>query len=236
MNKLDQLRLHVLALATAVEQNNKFFASIIHYVQQFKKLVTSSPSQITQTELQLLARKIEEFYRRWRPSGDGIYIPPRETADTDSTVQEINQLVTAIAKMTEEEFQSLIPKPTRQAVEEPALETQGTPTPWKCRGSDLHFSDSLEVQGVRPSFFGFFGKGSAGSAGGQTFIFRILCDTLGTPWRDRCGWNTKVRSITSPVAAMRGTGSSLATAIGPASLRSSVMLSRGTAGSAMRTA
>lgn len=129
MNKLDQLRLHVLALATAVEQNNKFFASIIHYVQQFKKLVTSSPSQITQTELQLLARKIEEFYRRWRPSGDGIYIPPRETADTDSTVQEINQLVTAIAKMTEEEFQSLIPKPTRQAVEEPALETQGTPTP-----------------------------------------------------------------------------------------------------------
>lgn len=109
MNKLKILRLHVLAVAAAVEQNRKFFASISHYVERFKEIVTSPTKDLSQSELQLLARKIEEFYRQWRPSGDGFYIPPRETADTDSTVREINQVVDELVKLSEENFRALLP-------------------------------------------------------------------------------------------------------------------------------
>jgi predicted nucleotide-binding protein len=109
MNQLEQLRLHVLALSTAVEQDSKFFASIIHYVQRFKEIVTNPPANLSQEELQLLARKIEEFYRQWRPTGEIFYVPPRQTADTDSTVHEINQLVSELAKMQEAAFKSLLP-------------------------------------------------------------------------------------------------------------------------------
>ena len=109
MNELEQLRTHVLAIATAIEQNPKFFASITHYVQRFKQLVSNPASGLTQAELQLLARKIEEFYHQWRPTGSGLYIPPRQTADTDSTVRDINQLVQSIVNIGEEEFTALLP-------------------------------------------------------------------------------------------------------------------------------
>lgn len=107
---LSELRLHVLAIATAVEQNRKFFASISHYVDRFKEIVTKPTPDLTQSELQLLARKIEEFYQQWRPSGNGMYIPPRETSDTDTTIREINQLVNTLAKLSEDSFKAMLPK------------------------------------------------------------------------------------------------------------------------------
>jgi predicted nucleotide-binding protein len=110
MNELSELRLHVLAIATAVEQNRRFFAAINHYVDRFKEIVTRPTPDLSQSELQLLARKIEEFYGQWRPKGDGFYIPPRETADTDSTVHEINQLVGRLANLSEDDFKALLPK------------------------------------------------------------------------------------------------------------------------------
>jgi predicted nucleotide-binding protein len=110
MDELSELRLHVLALATAVGQNRKFFASINHYVDRFKEIVTKPAPDVSQSEVQLLARKIEEFYRQWRPTGDLLYIPPRETADTDPTVREINQLVDRLANLSEGEFKALLPK------------------------------------------------------------------------------------------------------------------------------
>jgi predicted nucleotide-binding protein len=108
MNLIKQLQLHVIALSTAVEQDTKFFASIIHYVQRFKKMLTPPSTDLSQEELQLLARKIEEFYQQWRPTGQGLYIPPRQTDDTDKTVRDINQLIADIAKMDEAEFKSLL--------------------------------------------------------------------------------------------------------------------------------
>jgi predicted nucleotide-binding protein len=109
MNQFAQLRVHVLALSMAVKQNTKFFASITHYVERLRELMCEVPPEISQTELALLAKKIEEFYRQWRPSGSGFYIPPRETSDTDSIVRDINKLVDAFAKISEEEFRNLLP-------------------------------------------------------------------------------------------------------------------------------
>ncbi len=111
MNELSQLRVHVLALTTAVEQDHKFFASIIHYVSRLKEIVNNPAPDLSQSELQLLARKIEEFYSKWRPSGDGLYIPPRQTDDTDATVRDINELVDKLAKLSENDFRDLLPTP-----------------------------------------------------------------------------------------------------------------------------
>jgi len=118
MNEIAQLVLHVTAISAAVEQNTRFFASISHYVKRFEELVSVPSSDITQDELVLLARKIEEFYRQWRPTGDVFYIPPRETSDTDSTVREIVQLVDSLAKMPEREFLALLPPATPTSAEQ----------------------------------------------------------------------------------------------------------------------
>lgn len=110
MNQIQELRLHVEALLTAVEQDPKFFASIIHYVRRLNQILTSSISEVTQAELRILASKIEEFFGKWRPTGgSGLYIPPRATADTDPTVQEINRTVASLVALSAEHFQHLIP-------------------------------------------------------------------------------------------------------------------------------
>jgi predicted nucleotide-binding protein len=107
MGPLEELKLHIDALALAVDANPKFFASIKHYVTQFQQLLIG-PKAPTVAELQILTAKIEEFWSRWRPSGgEGFYIPPRETADTDSTVQQLNVLVHDLATLQETEFQNL---------------------------------------------------------------------------------------------------------------------------------
>ncbi|OQW33457.1 MAG: hypothetical protein A4E19_03395 [Nitrospira sp. SG-bin1] len=107
MGPLEELRLHVDALCLAVDANPKFFASIKHYVAQFQQLLIG-PKAPTVAELQVLATKIEEFWSKWRPSGgDGFYIPPRETEDTDSTVQRLNVIVHDLVALKETEFKNL---------------------------------------------------------------------------------------------------------------------------------
>jgi len=103
MNQVDELRLHASALLAAVEQDKKFFASIMHYVKRLN-LVVNSESDLTQRELKVLAGSIEGFFEKWRSSGDGFYIPPRETDDTEPTVQEINRIVSDLLSLSEEEF------------------------------------------------------------------------------------------------------------------------------------
>lgn len=111
MNVVEELKLHIDALANVVEQDPKFFASIIHYVKQLKELIRAPRESVSQAEFKLLARKIEEFYADWRPSDHPIpgvfYIPPRQTSDSDSTVNEINTLVSKLTDLDEESFKAL---------------------------------------------------------------------------------------------------------------------------------
>jgi len=123
MNQIDELRLHASALLAAVEQDPKFFAWIIHYVRRLDQIVTTSAGDLTQKELGVLAGSIEGFFNKWRPSGgDGLYIPPRATADADPTVGEINNIVGSLIGLSAEEFeqQRLVAKP-------PALPATRTP-------------------------------------------------------------------------------------------------------------
>lgn len=119
MNPLQELRLHVEALAVAIETNPKFFASIVHYVRRLRQILTEATDDLSQSELQVLATKIEGFYVEWRPTGQGLYIPPRETSDTDSTVVEINRLVSRLALLDESAFRELTRQITTAATGKP---------------------------------------------------------------------------------------------------------------------
>jgi predicted nucleotide-binding protein len=107
MNPFEELKLHVGAVGVAVEANPNFFASVLHYVGRLKQLVSEPSAPPTQSELKVLAEKLEEFWTKWRPSGDGGYIPPRETSDTDSTIQKIAALVARLAALDQAEFTEL---------------------------------------------------------------------------------------------------------------------------------
>jgi len=112
---LNELKLHSEALASAVEANPKFFASILHYVRRLKELLTSSQSELSKNELRIVSGKIEEFFQKWRPSGNGLYIPPREAEDADPTVREINSLVAKLGSLPDSEFLALLsPKDTKE--------------------------------------------------------------------------------------------------------------------------
>jgi len=118
MNPLQELRLHVEALSVAVDANAKFFASVIHYVRRLRQLLNESLDELGQSELQVLSSKIDEFYRRWRPSGGGLYIPPRETSDTDSTVRHISAIVSNLVSLDLKSFDSLFEELTRAPKQE----------------------------------------------------------------------------------------------------------------------
>src|SRR4030067_897366 len=108
MTAFDELKLHVNALKEAIERSPKFFASIIHYVRRLDELLSGPAKNINQKELQVLAGSIEKFYAQWRPTGDSLYIPPRETSDTDDCVLEINRIVGIITSWTKEQFNAML--------------------------------------------------------------------------------------------------------------------------------
>jgi hypothetical protein len=110
MPLVDELRLHAQALRTAVESDPKFFAAVIHYVRQFDDLLSGRLKQPSKEELSVISSKIEEFFRRWRPSGQGLYIPPRQAADSDAMVTDINAIVARLRKLSDEEFLKQFPQ------------------------------------------------------------------------------------------------------------------------------
>ena len=109
MNSLEELRLHVRALKVAVEKDEKFFTAILHYVRRLDELARGSREAVTQSELVVLAKKIDEFFDAYRPSGEGMYIPPVQTSNNDPTVLEIRRLVDQLAAMDEDVFAELLP-------------------------------------------------------------------------------------------------------------------------------
>lgn len=133
MNLVDELKLHLDALVVVVDEHPKFFVSIKHYVHQLAQLLKSSRERVSKDEFHLLARKIEEFYRQWRPSPSGegvIYIPPRETADSDSTVVEVNKLISTLTKLDDDSFKSLFPSEQRRQLA--AIDQEATPIVSPC--------------------------------------------------------------------------------------------------------
>jgi len=110
MNVIDELRLNSKSLLIAVKNDQRFFISIIHYVERLNDLLNSNMDYHNLDELKLLKDKIEEFYKRWRPtkSQGVLYIPPRQTSDTDSTVKDIGKLVEQILELNLIDYKTLV--------------------------------------------------------------------------------------------------------------------------------
>ena len=110
MNNVEELRLHVDALTTVIEQDTSFFSSIQHYVKQFQKILHSPTDRTSLSEIDLFSKKIEQFYQKWRPSNTpgSLYIPPQVISNSDPTVGEINQLVSKLLAIGEDGFKEML--------------------------------------------------------------------------------------------------------------------------------
>lgn len=109
MNPLNELKLHVESLATTVEHDPKFFASVVHYVRKLCEILSSGGPRLSVDEIGVLARKLEEFWAKYRPTGSGWYIPPSQTSTTDGIIHEISQLVAKLKQLSTEEWTALLP-------------------------------------------------------------------------------------------------------------------------------
>ena len=127
MNLIDELKLHVGALLAAVERDLDFFSSILHYVRRFKELLNSRREDVSQKEVLLLASKIEEFFDQYRPSGEGFYIPPSQTSNTDSTVKEIFKLAQEINRLEGDDFEEYFPASTAVSTAKGRRSTPASP-------------------------------------------------------------------------------------------------------------
>lgn len=109
MNKLEELKFNVEALSHAVKEDKKFFAAIYNFVEKLHVLVTASITNAKKEEIEFLSGKIEAFFKDYRPSGDGLYIPPSQTSRSDDTVKDIYRLSNELAKLADYDFEKLKP-------------------------------------------------------------------------------------------------------------------------------
>jgi hypothetical protein len=68
MNLLQSLKLHASALRTAVDEDPKFFASVIHYVRRLEGALRADASQLNPAEMACNTAMTVLFYEL-RPSG-----------------------------------------------------------------------------------------------------------------------------------------------------------------------
>lgn len=119
--------LHAKALVRAVEQDPTFFVSIAHYAERLNWILGNGVGELTQDELRVVAERIEDFFAKWRPTGDGLYIPPRQAENADPIVQEINRIVRNLVTLDEAEFQALVQSELRSAVMANVADGSGAP-------------------------------------------------------------------------------------------------------------
>lgn len=104
---IKELQLLSEALWESVKTNLKFFSSIKSFVQ---KLAEYNYAELNVSEVYLCASKIEEFFSKYRPTGDSLYIPPSETSNNDETVKRIYELANQLKNLNESELEKEIEK------------------------------------------------------------------------------------------------------------------------------
>lgn len=109
MNLIEELKYNAEALFSAVKEDKKFFASIFNFVEKLNDLTTKEIESATKQELYFLARKIEDFFVKYRPTGSGFYIPPSQASGSDQTVQDILRITRELSEMTDDSYESLKP-------------------------------------------------------------------------------------------------------------------------------
>ncbi len=112
MNKLEELGFNVEGLLHAVKEDKKFFAAIYNFVEKLHVLLRANIDKARKEEIEFLSGKIEAFFKDYRPSGEGLYIPPQQTSRSDDTVKDIYRLSKELAKLSDDDFEKLKPSST----------------------------------------------------------------------------------------------------------------------------
>jgi predicted nucleotide-binding protein len=111
---INELRILSEALWEAVRTDLSFFSSISSFVKKLSEYNYSSLNKNDLLEIKIFVDNIEGFFKSYRPTGQGTYIPPHQTSSNDLTVKRIVEIVRQIDGMTEEslsnEVKLLIPQ------------------------------------------------------------------------------------------------------------------------------
>jgi len=101
---IKELQLLAEALWESVKTDLKFFGPIQVFVKKLSEVDYTEPSNLE--DIQMYSEKIEEFFKRYRPTpGSGLYFPPAQTSTNDTTVKTIHQLVSQLNSLSPEERQ-----------------------------------------------------------------------------------------------------------------------------------
>jgi predicted nucleotide-binding protein len=107
MNWVQDLTLHVNALLEAMQSDKEFFAPVMHYVKELKRVLSLPSDHVSKPLFVTPAKKVKEFwdsYRSDKPTPGMVYFPPAQTSNTQSTVDEIYTLITKLTTLPDPEF------------------------------------------------------------------------------------------------------------------------------------
>jgi predicted nucleotide-binding protein len=111
---LKELQILSEALWEAVKTDLKFFSPIQSFSRKLAEYNFSELEEEDITEVQLYSNKIEEFFTKYRSTGDGFYNPPSQTSNNDDTVKKINKLTSSLgdlnSKQLQKEVESIKPR------------------------------------------------------------------------------------------------------------------------------
>ncbi len=111
---IKELQLLSEGLWESVKTDLKFFSSIQSFVRKLAEFNFSNLTKDDTKEIVLYAKKIEDFFKDYRSTGDGFYFPPHQTDRNDDTVKSIWQLANQLNNMTidqlEKEVELVKPK------------------------------------------------------------------------------------------------------------------------------
>ncbi len=94
------------ALWEAVKTDIDFFSAISSFVKKLYQFNYSDLTKESLPEIKIYANSIEDFFNRYRPTGQSLYIPPKQTSRNDSTVKRITEIVRQLDRMTEDELKN----------------------------------------------------------------------------------------------------------------------------------
>lgn len=104
---IKELNLLAEALWESVKSDLKFFASIQVFCKRLAEIDFSNESEVKDSIM--YAEKIEDFFKRYRPTpGGGIYIPPQQASNNQTTVKRIYALTQQLKSLTDDELEKQI--------------------------------------------------------------------------------------------------------------------------------
>lgn len=104
---IKELKLLSEALWESVKSDLKFFSPIQVFCKRLAELDFSNESEVKDSIM--YAEKIEDFFKRYRPTpNSGLYIPPQQASKNQTTVKRIYELTQQLKTINDEDLKTQI--------------------------------------------------------------------------------------------------------------------------------